>query len=269
MRSRKGWGGLPIPAAGEVHWGMKGKVGKMGGFRRRSFKKRPPRGAWVSVHGVNQSGAWYDLNIAQATLLFNMTSADVITGGSQGGVVGYMGNTNKAVITRFEGGIYVSASYEDDPDSTQYGILNHFMMSYLWMKSSTQANTPGGSVAWLASDLDPIKDFGRMNRFRKGIIAHGDVSCFVPAPPHSDTTSAGGASINTAAPLNKVDMKNQLVAQVAKIPFPKCRISLEEGQVLQLIVRPWTMYGASAVDPSGEPMRTPLVYPKFRAFYRY
>lgn len=270
-RSRKGWGGLPIPAAGEVHWGMKGKVGKMGGFRRRRSFKRPPKGNWVSYYGTNQDGTWAKVTSAgiYATI---MTAGDVIRGGNNGGGVGYTPMAARSVISRIEGNIWLTGDYEDDPGSVG-GLINSVMCAYAWMKVQLSANLAGGDLEQLATDFQPVGDYGRLARFRKNIIMMGDVHVNLPNPPYAEAMSAysgvttGAATLNTGAPLDLVNNKLQLLGPPSRIPFPRKRIVLEEGQILALVLQPWTLFGTNGGFNTTQ-LRTLLVLPKYRAFHR-
>lgn len=241
--------GFPVPASGEVHWGMKGKVGNMKSFRRRRSYGGPKRNSsWVSY----VDDGWQRLSTSMAAcapmMLGQMSAYDSLGGGTQGGSSNYLAIRQKVTIARFQGAIWVTA--DNDDDLTAQAPMNHMMLNYVWRKQQLDADAAGGTSILTATNQDPspstIGDLGRLLRFRD-INKWGTVQvpCFVGE--YSETTGAysgvttGASNLNPVVSMDLNYQKKTLPGQyMARIPLPRGPIALKEGEGIACIVSAWS-----------------------------
>lgn len=186
--ARTKWG-LPVPASGEVHWGMKGKVGSMKGFRRGGFRRKFSNRFWVPYLGANGAAGGPDFMLQDGSA---QQLIQIVAGFGLGPIasVGSSASTMEGLrvsnIIRIQGGVDVTATpplpSDIPPANGQYPQV--IDVWYFWQR---QQLTPGGNTGSIeaASNYDPNPFAGEggllVNILRQNtVLSWGRVRLAVP-----------------------------------------------------------------------------------------
>lgn len=254
---------MPIPASGEVHWGMKGKV-DMRGSRRRFGRRKYSNRFWVPYLGANGAAGGPDFFLGDG-------SAQQIVQVQAGYGLGPIASTGSSASTmeglrvsniiRFQGAVDVTATpplaADIPPANGQYPQT--IDVWYFWQRSQlTAGGNTGGIEAASNYDPNPFASEGGLlvNILRQNtVLSWGRVRLAVP-----DLFDPTAAPTGTHRGHVSGGLRN-----VGRIPMPRLgkfglKLSAREALILTTSVQPGDMDGSETGVEC-----TPVMYmPAFR-----